>query len=253
MAVQLFDTEAYPAHLTDQTRLELATEILEKELTKQGWARHDASRSRSLLDFWDSFHAIMGTWLLKAGLVRMLTASNWRWEKQTVSVHEIQLTAFLEQLRQLPGVDKEALTIPKLTVLMQDPKVRAEQNRIVSSFSQDETQNTYRIVAVKKDGLYHVMDGNRRSLYAFLQGRPELDAWVAFTDDQPARDFWIPIDHMMQIVDESRRHPEQRSAYRQVVANWFAASKTARIAFDRRILGMKGAEALLPENLPKQP
>lgn len=251
MVVQLFDTEAYPAHLTDPTRLALAAEILEKELTKQGWSRHDIDKPRSLLDFWDTFHAIMGTWLLKAGLVRMLTASNWHWEKQTIPVRQIQLTAFLDQIRKLPGVDKEALTIPNLEVAMKAPEIRAEQKRIVTSFSQNTQQNAYRIVAVKKGDYYHVMEGNRRSLYAFLQGVTELEAWVAHTDDQPPQDFWIPIDYMMQIVDESRRHPEHLEAYRQIAANWFSVSKSARIAFERRIVGATGAEALLPENLPK--
>jgi hypothetical protein len=56
--VKLFNHQEYPAHLYEPTRLTLAAEILEKELTKQGWERQDAAQARSLIDFWDTFHAI---------------------------------------------------------------------------------------------------------------------------------------------------------------------------------------------------
>lgn len=249
MTVRLFDYEAYPAHLHDPLRLEIASEILQKELSKQGWARNDAERERSLIDFWDTFHAIMGTWLLKSGLVRMLTAENWRWEKVTVPVEKLQLTAWLDQLQKLPGLDKDQLTAGNILRAVSEPAVHDAQRHTVEKFSPDATQNAYRIIAIQKEGFFQVMDGNRRSLRAILTGQVQIEAWVARTNDQSPRNFWLPIDHMMQVVSESRDHPEQLAVYQAVVANWFAVSRTAQIAFERRVVGMKGAAELLPKNL----
>lgn len=249
MTAQLFDYEAYPAHLHDPVRLEIASEILQKELSKQGWARYDEARHRSLIDFWDTFHAIMGAWLLKSGLVQLLTAENWHWEKATLPVEKLQLTAWLDQLQKLPGLEKEQLTANNILGAVSVPAVHDAQQRIVEKFSPNATQNAYRIIAIEKEGFFHVMDGNRRSLLAILTGKSQIEAWVARTNDQPPRNFWLPIDHMMQVVSESQRHPEQLGAYQAVVANWFANSQTARIAFERRVVGMKGAAELLPKNL----
>jgi hypothetical protein len=124
---------------------------------------------------------------------------------------------------------------------MADGAVFAQHARTAERFDRDEAQNAYPIIAVEREGYFQVMDGNRRTLQAFLHNEQTITAWVARTAD----------DHMMQIVDESQRYPAQLAAYQQIAANWFAESKPALLAYQRRVMGMKGAELLLPENLRK--
>lgn len=254
---------SYAEHIYDQERINLARTILEKETRKlflgmsdepwqamdrsiQNWAENPMEyhlEDDGPRDFWDSFAAFMEGIKLKPNFTAWITAENVKWRKAILPIHRIQMTSPLEQLEKVPGLRlRNDLPFAELAdVLAAHPDAAEEQRRLVDEHSTDPAQDNYPIITKQmENGLFKVMDGNRRTLKALLYGQPEIEAWIGRLGGEKPANFWIPLNDMFQLVkvfkeavdndDEQLQHAVVR-----VLKARFKTSAVAEQAYKRRI------------------
>lgn len=256
-------TRPYADHMYSPERMDLAQVILQKELRKlflglddAAWAALDKSigewatdpvkfhlEQDGPRDFWDSFAAVMESIKLKPSFTAWITAENVTWRKAVVPVKRIQMTSFLEQLHQVPDLEPDnTVTLEEVAKkLAAHAEATALQKRLIDQHSTDSAQDAYPIIARDiGNGMYAVMDGNRRSLRALLYDRGSLDAWIgSIAGDEPTN-FWVPVNDLTQLVKvyaeavDSRNDELQRSVACVLRAR-FNSSAVAEQAFKNRI------------------
>lgn len=255
----------YPKHIYDDTRIEMAEQLIEKELAKllptladgiqadlvQGWREKPAQYhlEDGIRDFWDIFAAIIESVKLKPSFTAFITAENYRWVREEVPVESIQLSSYLDTLKNIPNLEwHPRLTIQDVMDAINTPELLADQKKNSDEHSK-ESQNNYPIfIRQAKSGENRVMDGNRRSLRAALYNRATIDAWVAHVDgDVTPHNYWVPVNDLMQIVKLSlaANSDLQRQAVRDSLEILFTLSEVGRITFDERVMEMRGAKELI--------
>lgn len=253
----------YSEHIYDQNRLDLACTILEKETRKlflglpdsawqeidrsiRGWIENPVQyhlEDDGPRDFWDSFAAVMESIKLKPNFTAWITAENVEWRKATLPVRHIQMTSPLEQLQKVPDLNlRNDLPFAELAdVLAGHPEAIDEQKELIDQHSTNPTQDTYPIIVREADdGLFKVMDGNRRTLKAVIYGQNEIEAWVGTINGSEPVNFWVPINDMFQLVKvfkeaSESKNSELQSAVVHVLKSHFKASDVAEQAYQNRI------------------
>lgn len=252
----------YSQHLYDPIRIKLARTVLEKETRKlflgvseEAWRAIDKSilgwidsptnyhlEDDGPRDFWDSFAALMESVKLKPNFTAWITAENVAWHKNTVLVRDIQMTSPLGQIEKIPGLGvRPNLPFAELAdVLAKNPKARAQQKKLIDAHSTDPAQDAYPIIAATAGNVYKVMDGNRRTLKAVIYGQDKIEAWVGEIDGAEPRNFWVPMNDMMQLVkifkqacDTGDKQLQQSVA--RVLQARFDVSDVAKQAYQNRI------------------
>jgi hypothetical protein len=139
--------------------------------------------------------------------------------------------------------------------LITTTEVLNEQKQINDLHSRDSQDEYPIIVRTLSDGSYQVMDGNRRSLRAGLYGRKTIDAWVAHTETEMPKDFWVPVNDLMQIVKVFglAKTDEQKQSVRDSLELLFNASIIARINYETRVSGSKSSSKLADELISMPP
>lgn len=255
----------YPKHIYDNTRIEIAEQLIKKELAKllpsledkiqadliQSWREKPAQYhlEDGVRDFWDIFAAIIESVKLKPSFTAFITAENYHWVREEVPVESIQLSSYLDTLKNIPNLEwNPQLTIGDVMDAINTPELLANQKENSDQHSK-ESQNKYPIfIRHTKEGENRVMDGNRRSLRAALYGKPTIDAWVAHINgDTTPRNYWIPVNDLMQIVKLSlaANSDAQRQAVRDSLEILFTLSEVGRITFHERVIEMRGAKELI--------
>ena len=255
----------YPKHIYDSRRIQLATELIQKEMRKlfpsapqNAWSFIDTDishwpdggklfhlESTKIQDFWDAFDAILGGIKLKPLFIAHITAANYSWNKRTLDPATITSSSILDQLKGLPFVpenDNHFLFADAKEYFTGNPHIKAQQLLINNEHSKDPVQDKYPIIAIEKDERIVVLDGNRRTLRAILQDSPTIEAWVAKTDGQAPRDYWMPVNHMMSLVFSYKNAVKEggfaeAAAYKSVLKSWFEQSEVAKISYTRRVKG----------------
>lgn len=263
---ELSSGRIYPEHIYDPVRIQIATELVEKELAKlmptsdavdiskdikAWWAQPKEFKMGEVVDFWDAVDAVVGGIKLKS-IAMMITAANYSWSAAKIDVKNLVLLSKLEQLNRLPGLDDAPIKLTDIERLLErNPAERAEQRRIIDNYSQIAEQDDYRIIGgLSKDGSVRVQDGNRRALRALLHGQPQLDAWIYEDHGQQPRDYWVPVSLMLRLVKMYRHNKENAqlvAGLKTVLAQIFEESSVGKIAYQQRVVGfgVKGAEELL--------
>lgn len=244
----------YPEHLYDPLRRRIATELVEKEFGKQFPTSFNAATWAQQFDehtFWNAIEGLMGGTLIKP-VVHFLTARNYTWSRQSMSVADITLSSKLEQLNRLPGLDPHELYLSHIQqILAQNPAEALLQKEITDSFSQNDAQNHYLPLIVETGGRPMVMDGNRRCLRALLYGQETIEAWYCQTNSEKPVDFWFPIDDMMGLIriynNGKGQDPQLGAQIGAVLREIFRQSRVAKIAYQTRIVAhsARGAQELL--------
>lgn len=264
------NNQQFPAHLYDQTRVQVGIELLQKESAKlfpssdttklsrdieKWWSDPGEVKLAELIDFWDAVDAVMGGIKLKS-VCTMLTAENYNWSAETLKVKELTILANLEQLKNIPGLDKNNYAVTSIAdALSRDEELRQEQLRIVEEHSQNEEQNNYRIVVERsRKGELRVHDGNRRTLLALLRDNSTIDAWVFDKPNEEPRNYWVSIQTLLGLCKIYRHNPdnvELVAAIKSVLKHYFDESEPARVAFQKRVVGfgVKGSDELAKELL----
>lgn len=255
--------QPYPQHIYDQSRIDLAQTILEKELRKlflglpeeawqaidhsvQGWAEAPAGyhlEDEGPRDFWDSFAAVMESIKLKPNFTAWITAENVSWHRAVLPVRDIQMSSPLEQLQKVPGLKlRNDLPFAELAdILAVHPGAHEEQKHLIDEHSTDPSQDMYPVIVRETDeGLFKVMDGNRRVLKAVIYRQETIDAWIGKIDGAELVNFWVPLNDMFQLVkvfkEALENNDEQlQQAVAQVLKARFNASAVAEQAYQNRI------------------
>jgi hypothetical protein len=179
---------------------------------------------------------------LKPKFTAFITAKNYHWKQETIDVGSIKLSSNLDQLNEIPGfIWGDQITVGNILGLIVTPEILNEQKRINDTYSLD-SQDKYPIIVRRSpDGSHQVMDGNRRSLRAGLYGRKTIDAWVAHIDTETPKDFWVPVNDLMQIVKlfGLAKTDEQKQSVRDSLELLFNASIIAKINYETRVSGSK--------------
>jgi hypothetical protein len=257
----------YPDHIYDPIRNQIAVQLLEKELAKlfpdipntqlgdsvNSW-RDNATAFHledNVRDFWNIFAAIMESIKLKPKFTAFITAENYHWRQEVIDVGPIKLSSNLDQLNEIPGfIWTDQTTVDNVLKLIVTTEILNEQKRINDLHSRD-SQDKYPIIVRKlPDSSHQVMDGNRRSLRAGLYGRQTINAWVAHMDTETPKDFWVPVNDLMQIVKlfGLAKTDEQKQSVRDSLELLFNASIIAKINYETRVSGSKPADELI--NIP---
>lgn len=257
------DKQVYSAHIYDSTRVDLARNLVEKELRKlllslpddvwknidqsiHGWLKEPVRyhlEDGGPRDFWDAFAAIIESIKLKPNFTAWITAENVTWSKKTIAVKDIQMTSPLGQLKKVSGLNlRNDLPFAEIIdVLSDNREVLEEQKVLIDEHSTDPAQDKYPIIIQKTDnGPLKVMDGNRRTLKAVIYGQEKLDAWVGEKTVNELKNFWIPINDMFQLVKifkeaQEYNNQEVQKAVATVLKSRFEASSVARQAYKQRI------------------
>lgn len=257
----------YPDHIYDPIRNQIAIQLLEKEFAKLfpdipnkklskavgSWCDNATAYhlEDNVRDFWDIFAAIMESIKLKPKFTVYITAENYHWKQEVIDVGSIKLSSNLDQLNKIPGfIWGDQTTVDNVLELIVSTEILNEQKRINDLHSHD-SQDKYPIIIRRlTDGSHQVMDGNRRSLRAGLYGRKTIDAWVAHTDTETPKDFWVPVNDLMQIVKlfGLAKTDEQKQSVRDSLELLFKASIIAKINYETRVSGSKPADELI--NIP---
>lgn len=253
----------YPEHIYDENRMNLALTIIEKEsrklflnLPSATWERMDESmrgwtqdpvryhlENDGPRDFWDIFAAFMESVKLKPNFTALITAENVTWHRALMSIRDIQMTIPLAQLKKVPELNlRNNLPYAELAdVLARKPHLVDEQKQLVDQYSTDPAQDTYPVVLKEaKDGLFKVMDGNRRTLKTLLYGEDKIEAWVCSTNGDEPTNYWVPLNDMFQLLKVYKQavdidDKELQKAVARVLKARFEASDVAKIAYRCRI------------------
>lgn len=254
MAVCYTTSMQYPSHLQEDVRMTIAAQVIEKELLKLApdipadaitkqiakWQQNPADfhLKDSLQDFWDIVAAVMESVKLKSSFTAFLTAKNYTWQQAEIPVESIQFSTCLHQLTLLPALHFTAATTAKAVLsAITTPEQLAEQRAINDSHNH-ESQNNYPIIVRQMpDGTQKVMDGNRRVLRAALYEQPTISAWIAHADSELPKDFWVPVNDLLQIVKLYRlcHTNDEKQSIRNSLELLFRASACARITYKSRV------------------
>ena len=246
----------YAEHLYDNTRREIAIELLEKEVSKQMPSINSAdirtwAGSLDENTFWNTVEGFMGGALLKP-IVHYLTAENYTWSKRELALDNIQLSSPLSQLDSIDGLSEQPPLLKEVKAYFENnPDEQVNQRTTIESFGHGEKQDSYPVLVVEKKNSPMVMDGNRRTLLALLKDKSTISAWYCETNGEQPRNYWYPIDDMMRLVNiynsSKESHPGIKESIQQVLQALFSQSDVARQAFEERIIkaGKPGAKELL--------
>jgi hypothetical protein len=252
----------FPAHIYSPERRTLATQLVQKELRKlypdlkagawksidmavNGWAENPATYhlEEPYRDFWDICAAVIESIKLKPTFIEWITAENVSWTKRTMKLTNLQMTSPLDQLENVPGLKlRNDIPLTELIeALKRSPDALKQQKSLVEQHTTDPLQNDYPIIIRRAEGgLYKVMDGNRRMLWAVTHRQTELEAWVGEIDGNIPRNYWVPLNDMFQfakVFKQAREHDdhETQTAAARILKAHFEASTVARIAYQTRI------------------
>lgn len=213
----------YLEHIYDPERIELAATLIEKELRKlflglshESLRAVDASirdwpyspgkyhlEGDGPRDFWDSFAAYLESVKLKPAFTAWITAENVQWHKTRLPISQLQMTSPLEQLKKLPdfNLQHDSPIAEVIDALNRNPEARPEQKRLIDIHSTDPDQDKYPVIAYQTpQGLFKLLDGNRRTLKAVIYGNDDIEAWVGERDGEKLVNFWVPLNDMFQLV-----------------------------------------------------
>lgn len=252
----------YPKHIYDPTRIAMAEQLIEKELAKllgagvvpaelvTKWREKPTAHhlEDGIRDFWDIFAAIIESVKLKPSFTAFVTAQNYHWVRNEVAVSSIQLSSYLDTLKNIPNfVWHPKATVGDVMAALTTPELLKQQKENSDQHSAD-SQDAYPIfIRRTESGENRVMDGNRRALRAALYGRPTIDAWVANTHDPLPHNFWVPVNDLMQLVKlfGAAQTDGQRQAVRDSLEILFTLSEAGRTTFNTRVIEMRGAQELI--------
>jgi hypothetical protein len=240
----------YPEHIYDPTRIQIATEILGKEVAKLVVAQNDAELEahRGLVgewfkgteqelspvhDFWCTFELLP---LVKTKrLARFVTAQNVDWRPENMSMDNLVLT-WMPFIEHRPEFGEGPWPVPVIrSIFEQHPDVyaeAAEQNRVNRSrygFNRDNDPIT---IVTREDETQYLLDGNGRLYAALMAGRDEIRTWHGSMTGMKLENYWVSTGLLKDLcytaVDEAESNPEVADAALVLLRARLADNKVAK-------------------------
>lgn len=168
--------DAYPKHIFESLRIEIATTYVKHELRKNlaDFTEEDVDIWFEKLgprDFWNGVHGIAMGFKLKNGMMQIITAENVAWKKEEFS---LELVKSQVDGKKWENEDEDT----------QDPIIVLKKGKKDSPF-------------------YGIYDGHRRTSLAIYEGRKTIAAFVGefTTEEWEPKNFWLPTSFLMDLVE----------------------------------------------------
>lgn len=257
---------AYPDHIFEPERIEIIRELALKEFYKLfPFLTPDdfESMSQTMIqwldgrnlgmapvhDYWNYLDGMMLNLKLK-DIVPLLTSANISWRHEQIDTHALSLywpVGTLDRFDERQKYDYEFVK----TYILEEPVLYEENRRISDEKSTDTvvSRDGFPIVAIRtQEGQLKLVDGNRRTMRAWLYGKPEISAWVGTIEAEPIlQDHWIATGRMRRLIAEYRadQRPEVYDAVRSELKLLFESSAIARYHYMLRCLDKPEAAKLI--------
>lgn len=240
----------YPKHLSEKIREEAAVDYLKHELRKI-FPSIKSSEVLELMgnkqlcnprDFWNGIHGVSMGFKLK-NTIYLVTAENIKWERRKMSPSELTFGVELEQTKKV----KEGKITGRefMDFYKNNPQERTEQlNKIIKMRGNDEERESDPILAVEKENIISVHDGNGRLARHILEGKNEIEVFVGKMEGKYPTNYWLPTSFLLEylyyvyaaidIKDEELFEKQMT-----VVKNMLIFSESGKIEFVNRALTSK--------------
>ena len=231
----------YPDHIYNPVRIQIATEILGKEIAKlvvaqddqelaahRGlvgeWFKGTAQELSPVHDFWCTFELLPMVKTKRLG--RFVTAQNVEWKSEEMSMDDAVLT-WMPFIENHPIFGEGPWSIPRLrTIFEENPELHKEAselnaaNRSHYGFNRDKDPIT---IVTKDDGEQYLLDGNGRTYAAFMAGKDVINTWHGYLDGDKPRNYWISTgllkDLCYTFTDEAESNPKVSHAALTLLRN----------------------------------
>lgn len=260
----------YPQHIFEPIRLEIARELAVKEcykllpfLSKSNfkklhetmglWFIGGVPDVAPIHDFWNVLEGLIVS-LKGKDIIALLTSANMQWQPERIDATRLSLywpigNGGLEACGQPPY----SYDMVKKRIL--DTSKRNAELKLSDAFAANTNmaRDDFPIIVRRNiDGSFQLLDGNRRTFRAWLQGRREITAWVGIVTASPAlHNHWINKGFLRRLVAEYMNNPtpELKDVTRNELAHIFAASEIARIQYHKYCIPYNKIASELVEGL----
>lgn len=256
----------YPKHYYDPIRLQITHDLAIKEYYKLfpfmtekqfdlledamfDWFVGEAEELAPVLDYWNIIGSFTETLKLKE-LVFYLTSSNVSWSLETINVKQLKLRWGVGDLGE-GEVRSGSWTYEDVEAAILNNPQRLKNNKDISDVHSNATslnRDHFPIVVLQnRDDEYTLLDGNRRTMRAWLNGDDTIQAWTGRVVAEPIlKDYWVSPSFLRRLLaeystDDSDEVLQSIRSQMQIV---FGQSVVAKHHFLKRCLHIPGAKEI---------
>lgn len=262
-------TSAYPAHILEPTRIEIARELAVKEFYKlfpfldsddfqkmdtamQGWLDGRDQELAPVHDYWNYIDGMMLSLKLK-DIIPLVTSENISWTQETIDPKQLEL---YWQVGNLANHGKPPFNYSFVkTHIIDNPEEFAVNQKISNEKSTDTTvsRDNYPIITLRQpDDSIQLLDGNRRVMRAWLFDHPTITSWVGTVIDEPIlHNHWVGTGFLRRLLSQyaTDPRPEVASSVRSQLELILPSSSIAQHHYRERCIGKFAFAAKLAEGL----
>lgn len=261
------DREVYPSHIYNPERIEIIRELALKEYFKLfsflkesdfkkmdeamiEWLDGRKSEMAPVHDYWNFLGGTLLSLKLK-NIRSYLTSENITWKLEALDPKDIHLYWAVGTLSDYGELNQDFTYDFVKKHIIDRPDEFAKNLKISDEKSTDTIINRdhYPIIALRQlNGELKLLDGNRRTMRAWLKGAESINAWVGTVDKEPAiRNQWVGADFLRLLVSEYTENPtnEVFDSVRSQLKIIFDVSSIAKYHYQKRCLHIKGAKELV--------
>lgn len=255
--------KAYPKHIYDPIRVELACSYITHELKKYlpsikseaEWEKitqdvctwfDKAPYLYPVRDFWNGFHGILMGFKLYNHLLSFVTGENVIWTKESINMDELTLGSPNPLIINAGVSSREVKDIKQFYA--NNPQLAELHTKAIEKYKTNTgKREADRIIVTLKEieskDCLVVYDGNFRTFQAILRGDIEIEAFVSrFTDKRrELYNFWLPTSELMDITAYAKKAWENKEeeiyqAYVKVIRNMLSRSESGIYEMKNRVL-----------------
>ncbi len=235
---------AYPPHIYDTLRAEVATAYIQHEMRKYFPSVHDEhvwssinsdiedwfQKTMSIRDFWNGVHGMAMGFKLQNGMMQNITAENVAWRKEDFPVSELH---FGTDQSHWTGV--ETLSAREILDHYSKGGINEENKEMFRAHENDPV-----IVLRKKRGeeIHNsIYDGNRRVSLAILDAREKVPAYIGeyMSEEWKPKNFWLPTSFLMDIVENGELASDY-DATLNILKKFITLSRSGEYELRERVL-----------------
>lgn len=212
------ERDVYPAHIYEPERIEILRELVLKEFyklfrfldvddfTKMGdamikWLTGHGFELAPIADYWNFMDGIMISLKLK-DIGPNLTSKNIQWKLEELDPQSLKLSS---PVGTVARDSQHPYTYNAIRQsILNNPEKMQENLRISDEKATDTLlpRDNFPIVVRRNlDKTYGLLDGNRRTLRAWLKNRHAITAWVGTVIAEPVhKDYWVSTPFLRRLL-----------------------------------------------------
>lgn len=250
------DRNAYPGHIFEPERIEIMRELVLKEFYKlfrfmnkkdfeklgntiPQWLIGHGYELAPVADYWNFLDGIMISLKLK-DIGPSLTSKNITWQLEQLKPRDLKLSSPVGTVAQDSKYPYTHASIEQSILKQPD---RLKENLKISDQKATDTllprDNFPIIVRRNIDKTLTLLDGNRRTLRAWLKNKPTILAWVGTVTAEPAlKNHWVSTSSLRRLLAlyENNPTPEIEQSVRAQLKILFESSIIAKHHYKTRCL-----------------